>query len=302
MEYGQEILKIRQRIEEFVPNILDKAPSEEEVKELLGHLRKLEDVKVDRTLLQNTRIGAALTKLAKSPSKDIDVLKDTAVKLTSKWKDTLRQQGSSKENADDAPLKRQKTEPADGNADSLPKYQYLLHNQDIRDKALVYIFNAFTAVPGSGYDYKKVSKLAYDVECGLFDKYLVNQSNQKEYTLKLKSIAFNLRDPKNATFRNKIYNGDIDANKVAAMESAEMASDEKKMERINILQESLEACQSDWAVKNILMSKDGKKKGQFKCFKCNSSETVYHQLQTRSSDEPMTTFVTCLQCNNRWKF
>jgi transcription elongation factor S-II len=28
----------------------------------------------------------------------------------------------------------------------------------------------------------------------------------------------------------------------------------------------------------------------------------YYQLQTRSADEPMTTFVTCLECDRRWKF
>jgi transcription elongation factor S-II len=27
-----------------------------------------------------------------------------------------------------------------------------------------------------------------------------------------------------------------------------------------------------------------------------------YQLQTRSADEPMTTFVTCLECDKRWKF
>jgi DNA-directed RNA polymerase subunit M/transcription elongation factor TFIIS len=28
----------------------------------------------------------------------------------------------------------------------------------------------------------------------------------------------------------------------------------------------------------------------------------YYQVQTRSADEPMTTFVTCLECDKRWKF
>jgi transcription elongation factor S-II len=27
-----------------------------------------------------------------------------------------------------------------------------------------------------------------------------------------------------------------------------------------------------------------------------------YQMQTRSADEPMTTFVTCLECDKRWKF
>jgi DNA-directed RNA polymerase subunit M/transcription elongation factor TFIIS len=28
----------------------------------------------------------------------------------------------------------------------------------------------------------------------------------------------------------------------------------------------------------------------------------YYQMQTRSADEPMTTFVTCLECDKHWKF
>ena len=31
------------------------------------------------------------------------------------------------------------------------------------------------------------------------------------------------------------------------------------------------------------------------------TQCTYYQLQTRSADEPMTTFVTCLTCNARWK-
>ena len=41
---------------------------------------------------------------------------------------------------------------------------------------------------------------------------------------------------------------------------------------------------------------------EFTCFKCKSNNCTYYQLQTRSADEPMTTFVTCMDCANRWKF
>ena len=40
----------------------------------------------------------------------------------------------------------------------------------------------------------------------------------------------------------------------------------------------------------------------FKCAKCKLNNCTYFQMQTRSADEPMTTFVTCLNCANRWKF
>lgn len=39
----------------------------------------------------------------------------------------------------------------------------------------------------------------------------------------------------------------------------------------------------------------------FLCYKCKSRQCTYYQMQTRSADEPMTTFVTCIKCGNRWK-
>ena len=41
---------------------------------------------------------------------------------------------------------------------------------------------------------------------------------------------------------------------------------------------------------------------EFYCHKCKNNNCSYYQLQTRSADEPMTTFVNCLDCNKRWKF
>lgn len=39
------------------------------------------------------------------------------------------------------------------------------------------------------------------------------------------------------------------------------------------------------------------------CNRCKKQTSCdYYQLQTRSADEPMTTFVTCLECDKRWKF
>ena len=39
----------------------------------------------------------------------------------------------------------------------------------------------------------------------------------------------------------------------------------------------------------------------FKCRKCQSRETSYYEVQTRSADEPMTQFITCLNCYHYWK-
>ena len=39
---------------------------------------------------------------------------------------------------------------------------------------------------------------------------------------------------------------------------------------------------------------------EFKCGRCKERKCTYYRLQIRSSDEPMTAFITCLNCGNRW--
>ena len=52
----------------------------------------------------------------------------------------------------------------------------------------------------------------------------------------------------------------------------------------------------------VLYEKDsGGATDQFKCGKCKKRECTYYELQTRSADEPMTLFITCLNCGKRWR-
>ena len=37
------------------------------------------------------------------------------------------------------------------------------------------------------------------------------------------------------------------------------------------------------------------------CPKCGHTKAEYFQQQTRSADEPPTTFFRCLECNHRWR-
>lgn len=46
---------------------------------------------------------------------------------------------------------------------------------------------------------------------------------------------------------------------------------------------------------------DNEENGLFRCGKCKTYRTSYYQMQTRSADEPLTTFVSC-KCGNKWKF
>lgn len=108
------------------------------------------------------------------------------------------------------------------------------------------------------------------------------------YIQKIKTILSNL---KNETLFNKLINKEFKAHELAFMSHQEMRPDlwndlieEKRIKDENKFTPKIEASTDD-----------------FKCGKCKSTKCTYYQLQTRSADEPMTTFVTCLDCGNRFK-
>ena len=39
----------------------------------------------------------------------------------------------------------------------------------------------------------------------------------------------------------------------------------------------------------------------YTCRRCKSNECTFYQMQTRSADEPMTIFISCISCGNQWK-
>ncbi len=40
---------------------------------------------------------------------------------------------------------------------------------------------------------------------------------------------------------------------------------------------------------------------RFLCSRCHKRECTYYEMQTRSADEPMTIFITCLNCGKHWR-
>lgn len=149
-------------------------------------------------------------------------------------------------------------------------------------------------------DILKNDKLASNLEKGIFNYSLKhaekinvvkkwdNSYFVKIYVNRLRTIRSNLKDEK--LFKS-IINKKIKAHEVAFMTHQEMQPDNwsellelKKIRDENKYEPKLEASTDD-----------------FKCWKCKSKKCTYYQLQTRSADEPMTTFVSCLDCGNRWK-
>lgn len=109
------------------------------------------------------------------------------------------------------------------------------------------------------------------------------------YIDRLRMIIINLKNNKNLL--EQVTTKSIKAHEIAFMTHQEMKPqrwkkliDAKKIRNENLYSPRIDANTDD-----------------FVCRKCKSRKCSYYQLQTRSADEPMTTFVTCIDCGNRWK-
>jgi len=145
----------------------------------------------------------------------------------------------------------------------------------------------------------KDAKKSINLEKAIFNYSLKEADNNKVfkkwdnhkfvllYLNKLRSVYANLTPE----ILNKLSNGDIKSFSIAFMTHQELVPQrwaeliENKMKRDKSKYEN-----------NIEAATD-----TFQCRKCKSNKCTYYQMQTRSADEPMTTFVTCIVCDNRWK-
>ena len=116
---------------------------------------------------------------------------------------------------------------------------------------------------------------------------------KKLYKTNYFKVYGNIKLNKNADFvLNKIKYGIWEPEKIVSMKITELYPD--IWEEIIIKN----------GKKMEMLSKQNNVQGtsMFKCGKCKLNNCTYYQMQTRSADEPMTTFVTCLNCSNRWRF
>ena len=108
------------------------------------------------------------------------------------------------------------------------------------------------------------------------------------YINKLKVILFNLKNP---IILEKIKTKQILSKDIAFLTHIELLP-EKWNDKLK---------EKELRIENKFFPKIEASTDNFTCGKCKSTACTYYQLQTRSADEPMTTFVTCTNCGKRWK-
>ena len=108
------------------------------------------------------------------------------------------------------------------------------------------------------------------------------------YVDRLRTIFLNL---KNEALLERVKKGDIQTHILAFLTHQEMHPEKWE----EMIQEKIKRDKNKFEM-NIEASTD-----TFTCRKCKSKKCTYYALQTRSADEPMTIFVTCIDCGNRFK-
>ncbi|KAI4370485.1 hypothetical protein MLD38_018836 [Melastoma candidum] len=171
-------------------------------------------------------------------------------------------------------------------------------NDPLRDRAREHLFEALSKVSAEVDDdmIDEVKKcdpahVAVLVESAMYEKWgKMNGAHKVKY----RSIMFNIKDAKNPDFRRKVLLGQVKPEALLSMTSEEMASEQRKQQNQKVKEKALFDCELGGAPKATT--------DQFKCGRCGQRQCTYYQMQTRSADEPMTTYVTCVNCNNHWKF
>lgn len=117
-------------------------------------------------------------------------------------------------------------------------------------------------------------------------------SNQKflmTYIDKFRSIYINLKN--NQKFIENIQKGYIETKNVGLLTHQEINPESWK----ELIDAKIERDKHKYEVDTRNAT------DEFKCKRCKQRKCTFYQLQTRSADEPMTTFVSCLNCGNNWK-
>ncbi|XP_015604882.1 transcription elongation factor S-II [Cephus cinctus] len=311
MSAEEEVLRIQKKLNKMSSG---DGTGQEQALELLKVLQKLP---VDLELLTKTRIGMTVNALRKS-SRDEEVI-SLSKTLIKNWKKFLgpvkdgkdssssssskKKEEKSEKNKEDSDQKKDK-DIGDGGDVKMKEEKSSKETQRkqasfpaatttdaVRLKCRELLASALR-VDGNSIDgCASPEELAEELEEAIYAEF---KNTDNRYKNRVRSRVANLRDVKNPTLRTNFIVGAISSARLAVMTAEEMASDEIKQLREQFKKEAINDAQ--------LATVQGTKTELLKCGKCKKRNCTYNQVQTRSADEPMTTFVLCNECGNRWKF
>ncbi|XP_038659301.1 transcription elongation factor A protein 1-like isoform X1 [Scyliorhinus canicula] len=284
---------------------MDKMVSKKNTNGAVDLLKELKNIPMTLDLLQSTRVGMSVNAVRKqSTDEEITTLAKSLIKSWKKLldgpagdkdtEDKKEECSTSSRNSSDLtePSSGKRQEPRTPTTPKMTTFPPIPVTSDtVRNKcrellsAALQTDNDYVAI-GTDCDH-----MAAQIEEIVFQEM---SNTDMKYKNRVRSRIANLKDTKNPNLRKNVLCGNISAEQIARMTAEEMASDELREIRKALTNE---------AIREHQMAKtSGTETALFACGKCNKKNCTYTQVQTRSADEPMTTFVFCNECGNRWKF
>lgn len=242
-----------------------------------------------------------VSKQKSNPNKDVAKL---AAEIVSKWRRIVQaeQAQSKKQKMSGSPQPKSvatsspaPTTEAKGFKGDIAKRRWDTEKVDVkrtgtpsRDNCIGLLYNGLAYM--SEENSTNIIIKAMEVEQAAYDHF---SGDTADYRAKLRSLFQNLKNASNRELGPRVMSGEIPAKRFVVMSHDELKSSQRREEDKKLEKENLKNAQVPMAEKSI--------SDALRCGKCGQKKVSYSQAQTRSADEPMTTFCECTVCGNRWK-
>ena len=299
---------------------------------LLGDLK--EGVKPTEELLRSTRVGVVVNRLRTNKDPKVAQLATT---LVNKWREEVNKEKRKSQPGTAAPRAATNTaspasasqSPAPSKAaakkhavapdkrnDTTDKVNVNVTGNKTRDGCVRLMYNglAFMSEESKSRDFcddpqpgaptsqfhhcshTLVPDVIFPIACNVEAAAFKDAKNETTdaYKTKMRSLYQNLKNKSNPELRKRVLSGDITPARFVTMSHEEMKSAERRAEDERLEKENMNQAMVAQVEKSISAS--------LTCGKCKQKKVSYSQAQTRSADEPMTTFCECMNCGHRWKF
>lgn len=298
---------------EFKSKALAKAAGQNEpASTIIPILKELQQgVRATEDLLRSTRVGIVVNKLKQHKAPEVARLSGEVV---SKWRNEVNKQkagggasaaagkpGSPRptQNGSASPAAAAAATPADKAAKlSVPpdKRSWKADGADVnqtsnktRDSCIGLMYDGLclntTETP------QLVLTVAASVEGAAFSAF--GPESKAEYKTKIRSLYQNLKNKSNPMLRVRVLNNEVVPEQFVRMSHEELRSAEQREQDRKIHKENMDRAMVAQAERSI--------SANLQCGKCGQKKVTYTEAQTRSADEPMTLFCTCLNCGKSWR-
>ena len=250
-------------------------------------------VKPSEDLLRSTKIGVVVNRSKSHKDPEVARLAGDIVK---KWRDEiekLKKRGSPSFDkkgvvsgtASPVPngTKTKVEVPLDQRDYKKDKVNIVKTNQATRDNCIGLIYNGLCFMSPDAPS--EVLTAAVNIESAGFASF--GPESKPEYSTKMRSLYMNLKNKQNKSLRRRVLDGEIPPDRLVVMSSDELKSEERRLADNALMKENMKEAQMPQAERSISTAI------QCKNPKCGKNTVAYTQAQTRSADEPMTTFCEC---------